>query len=391
MQGKVDKKKLAVVLLAYADFESLEISLAAYSKFLAKDVKFYILQNGRGTYDCERTYSVAKRYEKLFPNNITVVDWINPGNPYKSIRTLLKSKDFEQYDYICKVDDDVFPLRADWLDKLINCYEESYKQYGDDLAYVTPLVNNNPWGFKETLEIFNLIDEYFTSYGREHIVGSPVNDIEEPQQLIPADKIYTGWCGTVWGNAYISRWLHHKTTMVPEKFITLTEDKGFKPVNQNQRYSINCMLFKKDFWEVINDGATDDEFMCFKYCMNNNKRIIADLSNPFIHLFFFSQRDENKDLIFEIRNKYTEFLNLPYPVSLCPNKDYENENRLRFLERCGNFSSVRGVETPIMQTKYKFAERIFSIKNRHDKKHKSLTVLGVKFNFKRPLKEKVKI
>ena len=56
MNTKIDKNKVAIVMLAFADFEALEISLAAYSKFLKGKTQLYILQNGRGNYDCERTY-----------------------------------------------------------------------------------------------------------------------------------------------------------------------------------------------------------------------------------------------------------------------------------------------------------------------------------------------
>ena len=85
------KNKTAIVILAYADFESLEISLACHSRFLDSNSKIFILQNGRGTYDCERTYNVAKRYEILYPNNIEVVDDIPPQRPYYAIKQLLDS------------------------------------------------------------------------------------------------------------------------------------------------------------------------------------------------------------------------------------------------------------------------------------------------------------
>ena len=53
------KSKLAIVILAYSDYESLELALATHAKFSTQaGIKIYILQNGRGTYDCERTYSV---------------------------------------------------------------------------------------------------------------------------------------------------------------------------------------------------------------------------------------------------------------------------------------------------------------------------------------------
>ena len=40
------------------------------------------------------------------------------------------------------------------MDDLCKCYEESEALYGDNLGYVTGLVNNNPWGFNQILDIF---------------------------------------------------------------------------------------------------------------------------------------------------------------------------------------------------------------------------------------------
>ena len=58
--------KTAIVILAYTDFESLEISLCLHAKYYNNNADIFILQNGRGTYDTERTYRIAKRYENLY-------------------------------------------------------------------------------------------------------------------------------------------------------------------------------------------------------------------------------------------------------------------------------------------------------------------------------------
>lgn len=327
----IDKSKVAVVLLAFADFEALEISLANISKTINDGFALFILQNGRGTYDCERTYRVAKRYEQLYPDNIMVIDWIPQGHAYNSIKLLLEAPLMEKYDYICKIDDDVFPLRNNWLDKLIECYDNSKEKYGDSLAYVTGLVNNNPWGFKETVEVCGLKNEYYSKIARFHMAGSE-NDSEEPLVACSKEDIYTGCCGTVWGNPYISRWLHEKTSLQPQKFLSKTKGLGYKNVDETKRYSINVIFFKKELWSDIDIGSFDDEHMFREYCRRNNKKIIADLSDPFVHICFYTQREENRDLMPKFRSVYEKWLKLPYPISICPNKEYENENRLRFLE-----------------------------------------------------------
>ena len=370
---KINKNKIAVVMLAYADFEAMEIALAAYSKFMKEGVNFYILQNGRGTYDCERTYRLAKRYEQLFPKNIKVIDWITPKLPYFSIKELLNSDEFKQYDYVCKVDDDVYPINEFWLEKLIECYEKSYEKYGEKLGYVTSLVNNNPWGFNETLEIFNLKNEYFEKIAIDHYVGDK-DDKVEPLQIVPKEQINTGWGGTVWANPFISRWLHKKTTFYPEKFLELTQNLGYKEVDNQKRYSINCMFFKKEFWNLVDNNSDCDEYLILDYCRKNDLKIISDLSNPFIHLCFWIQREENRDLLPQIREVYEKFLDLPYPIAVCPNKDYENENRLRFIEAKLSFYEKKEIE-------YSLIQRIFSVKNYMN--HKVFTVLGIKIKVKK--------
>ena len=379
-------QKIAVVILAYADFESLEITLAAHSKFLPQNVNFYILQNGRGSYDCERTYKVAQRYASLFPEQITVVDWIKPQAPYLAIRELLNSKEMEKYDYICKMDDDTFPLTKDWFDKLCECYEKSYNKYGENLGYVSTLVNNNPWGFKRVLEKMNLTQEFFDKYSRNHYVGWRGADETAPYKMVTKDEIYDGGGGTVWGNAYISRWVHKKTTLNPDMFINAVQNAGFEEIDNTKRYSINCMLFKKDFWNAINIGDKDDEHQTVHYCKKHNKKIIANLEIPMVHLFFFTQRDENKDLIPVIRNYYEQWLNLVYPISLCPSKEYENENRLKFIEQ--HITKLVTQKRPKLSKTKHWYENLFSIRNLYEQniKKKQIIILGFKITYK--LKER---
>lgn len=115
--------KTAIVILAYTDFESLEISLSLHAKHNNHNADIFILQNGRGTYDTERAYRVAKRYENIYPKQIKVVDWIKPQKPYYSIIELLNRETMNKYEYICKVDGDTFHLTDNWLNDLCKCYE----------------------------------------------------------------------------------------------------------------------------------------------------------------------------------------------------------------------------------------------------------------------------
>ncbi|MDR1901366.1 MAG: DUF4422 domain-containing protein [Treponema sp.] len=330
------KPKTAIILLAYADFESLEISLAIYGKYLTGDTKLFVLQNGRGSYDCERTYRVARRYASLYPRNIEVVDFIPPQQPYFAIKDLLNNDRLKDYDYICKVDDDTFPLTADWFEKLCDCYEKEYAKHGDNLSYVTVLVNNNPFGFSQLVgHTPSLGKEYFEKIAIEHQAGADIPYPFHPYKILPKTEIAPYAWGTIWRYAFIARWVHEKTTLDPDSYIRITKDLPDVPVDAADRYSINCMLFKKSFWNDIQEVVfpyREDEALCHAYCHKYDKKIIARLSVPFVHLFFYPQREENRDLLPRIRNLYQDWLKIPYPISMCPLKEYENENRMRFME-----------------------------------------------------------
>lgn len=284
---------------------------------------------------------MAKRYQQLFPKVIKVIDDIKPGIPYYSLKTLFNSEKFDEYDYIIKLDDDVLVLTDNWIDKLCTCYVLSKKKFGQELAYVTSLVNNNPYGFKKIIEYSNeLSTEYFLHVAREHVVGPKQN------RIISKNMVESGANGTIWGYPYIARWLHAKTTMKPIEYIQFSQDLTYEEVNNNERYSINCMLFEKCFWEDIYNGENDDEHMCHVYCATLNKKIIADLSIPMVHLFFFSQRTECKDMLDSIKNIYINFLKLNFPITICADRLIELENRLRFLETSNKIDNVMIKDLP---------------------------------------------
>ena len=252
------KSQTAIVILAYAEYESLELALATHAKFTVESgLPIYILQNGRGTYDTERTYSVGKRYANLFPNTIKGVTHIPAQKPYFAIKQLFHDPIFSEYKYIIKLDDDVMVLTSDWVDKLIDCYIQSSEQAGSDLAYVTSLVNNNPFGFKQIIESNEkLSQEYFDCLARPHFIGCAPDDNYNPYRIVSKEAVFGGGFGTIWRLSYVARWLHEKTTMKPQEFIESTQGLKIKEVNAKERYSIR---------EAIDDGSSDDEHMAHVY------------------------------------------------------------------------------------------------------------------------------
>ena len=110
------------------------------------------------------------------------------------------------------------------------------------------------------------------------------------------------------------------------------------------------------------------------YCYNNDKKIISTLNAPLVYLFFFTQREENKDLIPIIRDYYSKVIDAPYPIAICEDKQLENENRLRYLENIIYQINNRTVKRNILYF-------IFSILE--DGKYKIITILGIKITLKK--------
>jgi len=322
--------RVAIVMLACCDYEAFELSLACHTAYLPEGVPIFILQNCQGSYDAERTLAVARRYEALFPRTITVVNNTSAGPPYRSIAALLTSDLLAPFDFICKVDDDAFPIAPGWLAGLAECWNVASTTGDRPLAYVTPLINNNTWGFAETLDVMGLREDYVANVAREHRVGA--GTAESPYFLAPADEIHTGMCGTVWGYPHIARWLHEKTTLQPDGMIAATQGQGPVDIPSQDRYSIGCILFRRELWAKIGDGGFDDEEMMHSYCRRTGERIVCARSVPFVHLAYFSQREENRDIVEAARSVYEPRLKHPFPMAMRASRLLEIESRLRWME-----------------------------------------------------------
>ncbi|WP_128094179.1 hypothetical protein [Brucella pituitosa] len=304
----IQNKKIAILMLACKDYEATELALACHMSYGNPDIPFFILQNCRGSYDAERTLQVAKRYQSLYPKQIRVIDNIGPAYPYKSISELLTSEQFMEFDLICKVDDDAFPITPGWIENLLTLWDRKYAEHGDQLAYVTPLINNNCWGFPEILKVMNLEEEYFKKYARDHYAGAGSD-----KKIHPAKEIVTGTDGTIWQLPYLARWIHEKTTLKPDEFVNATKELTAVEIPSVDRYSIGCILFKKSFWQKIDDGGRDDEHMMHQYCRKNNLLIFCQRSIPFSHMAYFNQREENRDIVSAAQEVYQKRLSL-YPI-----------------------------------------------------------------------------
>lgn len=321
-------KRVAIVLLACSDYESLEVSLACHAAYLPAQADLFVLQNCRGTYDAERSLAVGQRYARLFPGRIHVVTGNKPAKPYRAIAALLATEHLAAFDLVCKVDDDSFPIAPGWLDALVRAYAAAAAAAGPPLAYVTPLINNNCWGFAETIEVMGLEAAFAAEMARDHWVGEPAE-----RRFVPAGRIDRGGHGTIWQAPHLARWLHARTTLEPDRFIAATRGLSDVTVPGDERYSINCMLFAPALWRRVDDGSGEDEHMLHQHCLRTGERILCVRSVPFVHIAYFPQREENRDLVADIRRVYEARLGHPFPLAMRASRDLEIEARLRWMEQ----------------------------------------------------------
>jgi hypothetical protein len=170
-------------------------------------------------------------------------------------------------------------------------------------------------------------------------VGS--GDHINPIRILKADEIFTGGNGTIWASPHVARWIHEKTTLNPEFFSEATRLLGTEYVDHNERYSIGALLFRKQLWNDIVEVAqsSDDEHLFHLYCKTNQKRIVCQMSIPFVHFAYFSQRFENRDIVPRAREVYQNFTKVNYPIALITDRLLEIEARLRFMEKRGSIVS----------------------------------------------------
>ncbi|WP_320112768.1 glycosyltransferase family A protein [Draconibacterium orientale] len=298
--------KTCIVLLACNDYESTQLTVANLLKYTPENIPIYFLPNNiTDNFDSDRVREIGLFYSNLYPNRVIYVNWVTPSFPYQALGDLIYSEQLGKYDYICKIDDDVFPITSDWIEELAKCFE---KHESDKLGYVTGLINNNPWGFAELVSLMNLQDEYKMLVPKVTIAGKNMKGYMKQEQVI-YPEIGRGGFGTVWQYPHLARWIHEKTTFRPEEFISATRGLESKEIDNHLRYSIGCMLFRKSSWAKVYNGSKTDEKMWHTYSKDNNMHNYAALNVPMVHLFFYNQRLSNKSILDRAYETFRNFAN----------------------------------------------------------------------------------
>ncbi|HEX2534436.1 MAG TPA: hypothetical protein VHK69_11910, partial [Chitinophagaceae bacterium] len=238
----VPSNNRAVVVLAAFDYESLQLTLLALEHTLDASETVVVVLNGRKSYPAEKVERVARTWAAGHPATRFVVRPLCAGSePWWALTEVLSQYGpLQGVEYICKIDDDVLPVRKGWLPRLAAAYEGLAP--GRNLAFVTGLINNNSWGFNELVDLYGKRDEYAHQFNYTSIAG------EYNERRAAPGVIDTGAGGTVWQYPYLAWWIHQWTSLKLPQFVERTAGLGLKEVPVETHYSIGCIYFRKSYW-----------------------------------------------------------------------------------------------------------------------------------------------
>jgi hypothetical protein len=291
----------AIVLLAAYDFESLQLTLLALDHTIAQDEIVVIILNGKKGINSEHVERISRNWAKSRENKYVVKPPCCGNDPYFAIKEILNNYDIlANVNYICKIDDDIIPIKHGWL----SCLEKEYNRLtnnGEQIGFLTTLINNNTWGFNELVNILGLRDEYLKLFDyNTNILGK---EIEK-------GKIENGFCGTVWEYPYIANWIHEKTSLNLDYYSKVTNDFQIKAIDPNTHYSIGLIYFEKHLWNKIktrNDFSSFDELLLHNYCKVNKLSKWVLMDQPTVHLFYHTQRIANDKLIESFKIEFSNY------------------------------------------------------------------------------------
>ncbi|MDB5193395.1 MAG: hypothetical protein JWQ96_2958 [Segetibacter sp.] len=289
-----DVNNRALVILAAYDFESLQLTLQSLEHTISQEEKVVLVLNGKRTLPGERVERVARNWASAKPAKRFVVKPLSAGSPpYIALTEVLRNfEPLKLVDYICKIDDDLIPLNAGWMDRLAENYEQLAKE--KKMSFLSGLINNNSWGFKELVDVFGKYHEY------EQIMNYPSIAGHYGEQAVAAGEIDAGIDGTIWQYPYLAWWAHQWTSNNIAEYISKTATLGLKRIPDEIHYSIGCIYFEKDFWLSINHkhyGTRFDELLIHLKGNETKREKWALMNEPMIHMFYRSQRSANHDLI----------------------------------------------------------------------------------------------
>lgn len=299
----MNKEKRVVLLLAAYDFESLHLTLESLSHTLDQEEKVVIVLNGKRGIRSSIVEDVAREWCEGCDNRYVVKPYNYGLDAYTSISEVIeKFPVVSNAEFICKIDDDLIPLKKGWVDNLHQAYIDLEKKQRN-IGFVTSLINNNAWGFKRLVELYKKGDEYQSIMNFESHSGTGV---------VEAGKMAEGRLGSVWQYPYLAKWIHGWTLGSIEAYITKTKDLGIDEVDINTHYSIGCIFIRKELWLSFPSLGLEskfDEYLIHEYCKKFNLKKFAVMNEPMGHLFYYNQRIANRLILPDIKKSLANYWN----------------------------------------------------------------------------------
>lgn len=295
------KNRILLLLAAY-DYESLYIALESIDKTVCEDEDIVIVLNGKRGIRSALVEETARDWAAKHPEHRHIVKPLSYGKePYYALTEVIDEFPLlKKTEFICKIDDDLIPLKKGWLDDLQDTYVEKEKEYGQ-IGFVTSLINNNAWGFNKLLDIFDKRDEYKSIMNFKSISGTG---------NVKAGEVADGYCGTVWQYPYLAKWIHSWTLLKIVSFINKTDSLPTEEIDINTHYSIGCLFFRRELWLKLKGLEKDtvfDELMIHLHCKNEKLKKIAVMNQPMGHLFYYNQRQANCSLLPDVRKSLCQY------------------------------------------------------------------------------------
>ena len=285
----------ALIILASYDFESLQLTLRSLTHTVDKNEKIVVILNGIGTLGSAMVERIARSWALEDPASRFVVRPICSGaKAFFAIKEILTDyAPLKDVTFICKIDDDVIPLKKGWLNELHEAY--AALSAGGRVGFTTGLINNNCFGFNELLDIFNKREDFRSMFNYK-LRGGAINDYAP-------GVVNNGSYGTIWQEPYLGWWVHQWTSLKIDDFISKTSNLQKLQIPRNTGYSIGCIFFEKQFWLNLDhekfNSVFDEEIIHYTCQIEERTRWVI-MDQPMIHLFYFNQRLANRDIIDDI-------------------------------------------------------------------------------------------
>jgi hypothetical protein len=308
-----------LIILACNDYEGIAITLQALNHTIQCDTPIVVILNGASGFAANQVEYIAREWAKYGRNRHVVKPIRSGGPPLYSILEVIKEFDpIRNVQQICKLDEDIIPIRKGWLDTLAKTF---VSRNGTNMGFVTGLINNNCWGFDKMLDIFGKREDFRLMQNYKYAVG------QWGERIIQSGEVDINQFGTIWRAPYMARWLHSWSSLDTNAFLNKTERLEVIRIGANVAFSIGCIYSSKELWMSLDpEENSSDEYLINKYCFENVLDKWAVMSEPIIHLYYYTHRTSNRDISGSVASELAMLFNdKEFITAYQTAKSYRNE------------------------------------------------------------------